>query len=111
MRRCGAGLALALTVVLAAPARAADEVPVFHVVMKDGTVTPARIEVPANRPFKIEIRNAGTTPAEFESLALHKEKVLEAGASSSLVFRRLAPGEYDFFDDFHPEARAVLVAK
>ncbi|MGC4106890.1 MAG: cupredoxin domain-containing protein [Thermomicrobiales bacterium] len=42
---------------------------------------------------------------------MHKEKVLGPGTTSALVFRRLAPGEYDFFDDFHPEARALLVAK
>src|SRR4051812_26530028 len=106
------GRMLALAALLAAPvAAAAQDMPVFRIVMKDGTITPARLEVPANRPFRIEISNAGTTPAEFESLSLHKEKVLAAGASSSLVFRRLAPGEYDFFDDFHPEARAVLVAR
>ena len=62
-------------------------------------------------PFKLEITNAGTTPAEFESLSLHKEKVLAAGTTSSLVFRRLPPGSYDFFDDFHPEAKAVLIAR
>jgi hypothetical protein len=109
--RGGVATAVALAAMFAGPAWAADDMPVFRVVMKDGTMTPARIEVPANRPFRIDLSNAGTTPAEFESLALHKEKVLAAGAGSSLVFRRLAPGEYDFFDDFHPDARAVLVAK
>lgn len=115
MRGRVAVLALALAGALVGgvvgPVGAADDMPAFEVVMRDGTMTPARLEVPANRPFRIEISNVGTTPAEFESLALHKEKVLAAGAASSLVFRRLEPGEYDFFDDFHPEARAVLVAK
>ena len=69
------------------------------------------MEVPANAPFKLEITNAGSAPAEFESLSLHKEKVLAAGTTSSLVFRRLPPGTYDFFDDFHPDAKAVLVAR
>jgi len=27
------------------------------------------------------------------------------------VFRRLEAGDYDFFDDFHPEAKATLIAK
>lgn len=98
-------------VLLATAPAMAEDMPAFKVVMHDGVISPARLTVPANRPFKIEISNTGTTPAEFESLALHKEKVLAAGAESSLVFRRLEPGEYDFFDDFHPQARAVLVAR
>jgi Cupredoxin-like domain len=88
----------------------ADDMPSFHVEMRGATITPARLEVPADTPFKLEITNAGSDPAEFESVSLHKEKVLAAGTTSSLVFRRLPAGEYDFFDDFHPDAKAVLVA-
>jgi hypothetical protein len=105
----GIGLLAALTA--GTTLALADEMPSFNVVLHDGTIAPARLEVPADQPFKLEISNTGSTPAEFESLSLHKEKVLSAGVTSSLVFRRLPPGEYDFFDDFHPDARAVLVAR
>ena len=88
-----------------------QEMPVFKIEMRDGTITPSRIEAPANVPFKFEITNTGRTPAEFESLELKREKVLAPGASSSIVFRRVEAGEYEFFDDFHPEARAKLVVK
>ncbi len=102
----------ALVLVLpAARAVAAEEMPSFRIVMNGASITPARLDVPADLPFKLEITNAGSAPAEFESVALHKEKVLAAGTTSSLVFRRLAPGEYDFFDDFNPDAKAVLVAR
>jgi hypothetical protein len=110
----------ALPVVLAGPtaccaglasAQAEDD-PVFTIEFHDGKVAPVRVEVPANRRFKIELRNSGVTPAEFESNELHKEKVLAPGTTSILVFRTLDPGEYTFFDDFHPDApKAVLVAK
>lgn len=100
----------AATPALPAPA-VAEDIPVFKVELKDGSISPARLEVPANTPFKIEVSNTGTGPSEFESISLHKEKVVAAGVTSPLVFRRLEPGEYDFFDDFHPEARAILVAK
>ena len=90
----------------------AEDLPVFVIEMKDGVITPLRLEVPANRPFKLELRNTGTTPAEFESLELHREKVLAAQSTSFIVFRNLDPGEYKFFDDFHPDApQAELVAK
>lgn len=114
--------AFAATCVLAAVASAAgaalvtaaraDEMPVVAIEMKDGAITPLRLEVPANRTFKIELRNSGTTPAEFESLELHREKVLAPQSSSFIVIKTLEPGEYTFFDDFHPDApQAVLVAR
>ena len=89
----------------------AEDMPTFRIEMKDGTINPVRLSVPANRPFKLDIDNQGDTPAEFESLTLHKEKVLPAKTASSMVIRRLEPGEYDFFDDFHPGSKAVLVAE
>lgn len=108
-----------LTIVVALLAAAAwraaaraDEMPVFAIEMKDGAITPPRLEVPANRTFKIELRNSGATPAEFESLELHREKVLAPQSSSFIVIKSLAPGEYKFFDDFHPNApQALLVAR
>jgi hypothetical protein len=103
-----AGLAVALA--LAAPA-VADDDPVFRIEFKDGVVTPRRLEVPAHRRFSLELHNLGETPAEFESRELRKEKVLAPGTSSVLVIRTLEPGQYDFFDDFHPDTPpAVLVA-
>lgn len=90
----------------------AEEALSFRIEFKDGQVTPHRLEVPANRRLELELVNVGQSPAEFESLELRKEKVLAPGASSVLVIRGLDPGEYDFFDDFHPDAKpAVLVAK
>src|SRR3954471_23547422 len=104
-------LLLLLAALLIATPAVAEDMPVFRIEMKDGAISPSRLTVPANRPFKLEINNAGSTPAEFESLTLHKEKVLPAATESSMVFRRLEPGEYDFFDDFHPGLKAVLVAE
>ena len=90
----------------------ADDLPAFSIEFMDGTVNPLRLEVPANKPFKIELHNTGKTPAEFESTQLHQEKVVAAQSTSFIVIRRLDPGEYKFFDDFHPDApQAVLVAK
>jgi hypothetical protein len=95
---------------VAAPARA--DAPSFTIEFHDGKISPLRIEVPANQQFKIEFDNTGSTPAEFESHELHKEKVLAAKSRSFLVFHPLNPGEYSFFDDFHPGGpKPVIVAK
>lgn len=109
--RAAVGAAMLFGGYFGAGARA-EEVPVFRIEFKDGVVTPLRLEVPANKPFKIELHNTGKTPAEFESIELRREKVLAAESTSFIVIRRLDPGEYKFFDDFHPDApQALLVAK
>jgi hypothetical protein len=92
------------------PVLAADE-PTFVIEFKDGAVTPTRIEVPAKTRFRLELNNSGKTPAEFETRSPKWEKVLAPGSKSSLVIRTLDPGEYEFFDDFHPQAKGTLVAK
>jgi len=103
-------LGLTSLLALGRPALAADE-PTFSIEFKDGTVTPTRIEVPAKTRFKLELKNSGKTAAEFESNEMKKEKVLAPGTTSSLIIRTLDPGEYKFFDDFHQQAKGVLVAK
>jgi Cupredoxin-like domain len=105
-------LGIAIVVLVRPVTARAEEMPVFSIELKDGVITPRRVEVPANRPFKIELHNTGNTPAEFESNELHREKVLAPHSSSFIVIRRLDPGEYKFFDDFHLDTPpAVLVAK
>lgn len=107
-----ARLAVSAILLLSAGAAArAEEMPVIKVEMRDGVILPAIIEVPANTRFKLEISNTGQSPVEFESLELKREKALAAGSTSAIVFRTLDAGSYDVFDDFHPEAKAKLVAK
>lgn len=82
---------------------AADPLPVFALTARNGVFEPTTIEVPAGTRFKIEIVNAGEGPIEFESRDLRQEKVLAAGARSSVVINGLKPGTYAFFDEFHPD--------
>jgi hypothetical protein len=110
IRRFAFGLVL-LAIASGAGAIAAED-PTFRIEFKDGAVSPREIIVPANTRFRLELFNTGETPAEFESLELKKEKVLAPKSSSVLVIRTLAPGRYDFFDDFHPgQPPATLIAK
>ncbi|MEI2686295.1 MAG: cupredoxin domain-containing protein [Cypionkella sp.] len=106
---------IALSVFLgSALAVLADDMPTFEVTLNDGVITPQHIEVEAGKPFKLAIRNIGSTAAEFESLRLYKEKVLAPGAESFLVFRRLSAGTYPFFEEFHmnlDSANGTITAK
>jgi len=101
----------ALALVVLPLVAAADDLPTFRLELNDGKLSQTRIVVPAKTRFKIEVVNRGKTPAEFESLPLRKEKVLAPGVESFVVIQSLSPGEYKFFDDFHPSAQGVIVAK
>lgn len=107
-------LAAALTLSMSVGPASAEELKTYDLELKDGVVTPNRLEVEAGTTFKIVIRNAGTKPAEFESLRLRKEKVLGPGVTSFVVIRRLSPGTYEFYDEFSIDkdtAHGVIVAK
>ncbi|CAM5183153.1 hypothetical protein CDEF62S_04592 [Castellaniella defragrans] len=104
------GLALFLMAGWFGPASVAHaDMPTYTLTFKaDGTFEPARLEVPAGR-FKIVLVNESTEAVEFESLPLRKEKVLGPGVTSFVVLSLSRPGEYPFFDDFHPQAKGTLV--
>lgn len=112
MKRAFIGIVIAwLASVGSQQASAADE-PVFEIQMKDGVITPSRLEVPAKTRFKIMVRNIGKGPAEFESSELRKEVVVPAGGAATMIIRTLDAGEYKFFDDFHVDAPpAMLIAR
>ena len=92
-------------------ARAEDEVTI-KLDMKDGVITPSPLEVPAKKTFRLEIKNSGKKPAEFESKDLRKEKVIAPGVTTVVVFRPLDAGEYTFFDEFNEKtSQTKLIAK
>ncbi|MBY6264884.1 cupredoxin domain-containing protein [Azospirillum sp. 412522] len=111
LRPCLA-FATALALSAAAPPASAGDDPTFVIEFNDGAMSPQRLEVPADTRIELKLVNKGKTPAEFESLPLRKEKVLAPESESFMVIKGLDPGEYSFFDDFHPEAPpAVLIAR
>ncbi len=92
-------LAIAAALMLASTATA-QEPPRFAVSLNNGVVSPSLITVPANTLIVLTISNDGNSTAEFESKALHIERVLAAGMSVAIRLRNLAPGEYEFVDEF-----------
>jgi cupredoxin-like protein len=81
------------------------------ITMKDHRFQPAEIHAPANRPLAITVKNLDAAAIEFESVSLRVEKVIASGGAGVVNVRALAPGRYEFFDDFHPEARGTLVVE
>lgn len=72
---------------------------------------PARPTAPANVPITLRIRNLDPTPMEFESVSLRVEKIVVGNSEGLVRLRALSSGEYQFFDDFHQEARGTLLVK
>jgi hypothetical protein len=90
----------------------ADELPTYKLLMKDGRIIPAKLEVPANTKFRLEVSNENPGAAEFESYDLKKEMVLAPGVTRKVVFHPLQPGSYKVFDEFHLETgQGLIVAK
>ncbi|MCK6420040.1 MAG: cupredoxin domain-containing protein [Aquabacterium sp.] len=91
------------------PPGAAQPLPTFEVVARDGRLSPPRLEVPAGSRIKLVIKNDGKSPIEFENLAMRVEKVLAPGGTSFVVLPRLKPGEYEFIDEFHMDTGKMTV--
>ena len=103
MRRLLALLFLAWSgMLLGGNAVAAEELPAFEIVVRDGVFSPKTLEVPAGRRVKLVLVNEGPGPLEFENDEMRIEKVIGAGARSFVVLPKLKPGEYDFVDEFNP---------
>ena len=79
--------------------------------VKNHRFQPAEVHAPANVPIELHIKNLDTAPMEFESVSLRVEKVVTGNGAGIIRIRPLAPGRYEFFDDFHPETRGALVTK
>jgi hypothetical protein len=79
--------------------------------VKDHRFQPAEIHAPANVPIILKVKNLDATPMEFESVSLRVEKVVAGNSEGIIRLRPLAPGRYNFFDDFNQEANGVLVVK
>jgi hypothetical protein len=103
-------LAAAIVAAPSAGSRAQDAAEVA-ISVKDHHFQPGQVSAPANRPLTIRVKNLDATPIEFESQSLRVEKVVAPGGEGVVHVRALAPGRYEFFDDFRPETRGTLVVQ
>ena len=94
-----------------APPAHAQEAANVSVSIKNHGFQPAEVAAPANVPIVLRVKNLDPTPMEFESVSLRVEKVVTGNSEGIIRLRPLAPGRYNFFDDFNPQANGVLVVK
>ena len=103
--------ALAITALtLVGMANAAE----FEIVLiiKNHRFEPAELRVPAGQRVKLVVHNQDSTPEEFESHSLNREKVIPGGSKATIYIGPLKPGRYDFFGEYNEAtAKGVVVAE
>ncbi len=101
---------IAYLALLGSPARAADtEVPL---VIKNHRFEPAELKVPAGQRVKLVVHNQDSTPEEFESHKLNREKVIPAGAKATIFIGPLKAGRYEFIGEYNEAtAKGVVIAE
>ena len=96
---------------MAAPAVYAQQATTLTVTVKNHRFQPSQLTAPANVPITIRVKNQDSARMEFESVSLRVEKVIAGNSEGVIQIRPLAPGRYDFFDDFNQEAGGVLIVR
>jgi Cupredoxin-like domain len=86
-----------------------------------GSIPQVRVELGLHRPLhahgawlarqQATVKNLDAAAIEFESVSLRVEKVVAAGSEGVVHVRAMAPGRYEFFDDFHQQTRGILVVQ
>ena len=104
---------LSFALILAiAPTGATAQERAYTLVIKDHQFQPTEIEIPAGQKIALTVKNNDTTPEEFESTELRREKVVAGGEQIIVYIGPLKPGKYEFFGDFNPKtARGHIIAK
>jgi hypothetical protein len=77
--------------------------PAFDLEIRDHLFFPEVLVVPANTRIKLLVSNNDSSPEEFESYELNREKVIMGKRTAVIFIGPLLPGEYPFFGEFHPE--------
>ncbi|HUR89086.1 MAG TPA: cupredoxin domain-containing protein [Ramlibacter sp.] len=103
------GVALA-ALLFAAGAQAAD--PEVTLVIKNHRFEPAELKVKAGEKIKLVVHNQDSTPEEFESHSLNREKVIPGGQKATIFIGPLKPGRYTFFGEYNEKtAQGVVIAE
>lgn len=81
-------------------------------IIKNHRFEPAELRVPAGQRVKLLVHNQDSTPEEFESHSLNREKVIPGGSKATIYIGPLKPGRYDFFGEYNEAtAKGVVVAE
>ena len=101
---------LGALLVASAPVLAGD--PEFTIQLHDHRFTPSEVKVPAGAKVKLIIENQDSTPEEFDSFALNREKIVFPNSKGIVFIGPLKPGRYEFMGEFNQSsAKGAVIAE
>ncbi len=110
MRTLFLGPIFAVALAAASPINAAETAVLL--VIRNHRFEPTELKVPAGQRVKLTVHNQDTTPEEFESHSLNREKVIPGGAKATLFIGPLKPGRYAFVGEYNEAtAKGFVVAE
>ena len=110
MRTLFLGPIIAVVLAAAGPINAAETA--VSLVIRNHRFEPTELKVPAGQRVKLTVHNQDTTPEEFESHSLNREKVIPGGAKATLFIGPLKPGRYAFVGEYNEAtAKGFVVAE
>ena len=102
-------LALTIATGSVALARAEDS---FALAIKGKAFEPNELTIPAGKKITLTVKNFNSTPSQFDSTRLNREKVVPAGSTVTVFIGPLRPGRYEFFDNFSADTpHGHIIAK
>lgn len=110
-RRFAGAALLIISAMSSGAGRAAAQETTIQLTVKNHSFQPSQISGPANASIVLRVKNPDAAAMEFESVSLRVEKVIAANSEGVIRLRPLAPGRYEFFDDFHQQTRGALVIR
>jgi hypothetical protein len=83
--------------------------PLITITIENHLFSPAEITVPAHQKIRLLIINKDSTPEEFESYELNREKVIVGQSKAVIFIGPLEPGLYPFFGEFNPKTAQGMI--
>jgi hypothetical protein len=84
----------------------------YKLVISEHRFQPAEITIPSGTKIKLTVENNDSTPEEFESHALNREKVIAGHSTATIFIGPLKPGRYPFVGEFNEAtAQGVIIAQ
>ncbi len=84
----------------------------FTLRVKDHRFQPAEITIPAGKKISLSVENQDSTPEEFESYGMNREKIIAGHGTVTIYIGPLSAGRYTFMGEFHADtAQGAITAQ
>ncbi|PIR37774.1 MAG: hypothetical protein COV35_08360 [Alphaproteobacteria bacterium CG11_big_fil_rev_8_21_14_0_20_39_49] len=91
---------------------ASAEIKEFKIIIKDHLFIPAETKIPAGEKVKLVIDNQDSSPEEFESHDLNREKIISGNSQAIVFVGPVEAGSYKYFGEFNEAtAQGVIIAE